>query len=163
MKSQNNRILKLNLGGIGKKIHDDIGEHLTVNIIQPCDIQHDLNKFPYPFDDNSIDDITSIHTLEHLDNPLKVMCEIYRICKPNAEIFIQLPNHSQDEKVDPWHKLSLKPRWFVKLCSGFRSNMREQSEYWKPFNFKIIKMWHTRGTIRFWKNYNLNVILKVIK
>ena len=55
-------------------------------------VYHDLNKFPYPFEDSSIDKVFIIHTLEHLEYPLKVLQEIYRILKPNGEVVIVIPN-----------------------------------------------------------------------
>lgn len=58
------------------------------------DILHDLNKFPYPFLDNHFDEILASHILEHVDNILDVLDELYRISKPNAKIIIRVPHWS---------------------------------------------------------------------
>lgn len=54
----------------------------------------DLEKFPYPFEDNSLDEIYSAHVLEHMDDLGKVMEEFTRICKPGAEIKVIVPYFS---------------------------------------------------------------------
>ena len=68
-------------------------------------IQHNLNQFPYPFEDNSADKVFIIHTLEHLEYPLKVLQEVYRILKPNGEVIIVIPNPLKNEadKKDTGH------------------------------------------------------------
>lgn len=55
------------------------------------DIIHDLNMFPYPFDDNSIDEIVMNSVLQYLDNIGKVFEEIYRILKPGGILKFTVP------------------------------------------------------------------------
>lgn len=59
------------------------------------DVVHDLNKFPYPFKDNTFDYIYCVRTLEHLDDIVRIMEEVYRILKPGGRIFVRVPyfNH----------------------------------------------------------------------
>lgn len=54
----------------------------------------DLNKFPWPWKTNSIDEILMEHVLEHLDNPSKVITEIHRILKPTGKANIKVPHYS---------------------------------------------------------------------
>lgn len=69
------------------------------------DIKHNMNKFPYPFKDNEFDEILMKHTLEHLDDPFKVIEEINRIAKPGAIITITVPHFSSYQSYqDPTHK-----------------------------------------------------------
>lgn len=69
------------------------------------DIVHNLNKFPYPFPDNSFDEVYTSHVLEHLDDFVKVMDELKRICKPYARIIIRVPHFSCGVSYrDPTHK-----------------------------------------------------------
>lgn len=88
------------------------------------DIKHDLTKFPYPFEDESIDGAFSSHFIEHLDGPtrIKFFNEMYRILKPNARMrhihphyrsvrAIQDPTHCFSEDTDVltesgWKKIS---------------------------------------------------------
>ncbi len=58
------------------------------------DVVHDLNEFPYPWDDNSIDGIEMFHTLEHLNDWWGALIECARILKPGARIEIRVPDES---------------------------------------------------------------------
>ncbi|MDP2750370.1 MAG: methyltransferase domain-containing protein [Nanoarchaeota archaeon] len=51
----------------------------------------DLNKFPYPFKNNSVDEIQLNGVLEHLDFPSKTITECHRILKKNRKLFIIVP------------------------------------------------------------------------
>tara|TARA_B100001093_G_scaffold493187_1_gene535089 strand:+ start:40 stop:579 length:540 start_codon:yes stop_codon:yes gene_type:complete len=70
-----------------------------------ADIIHDLNVFPYPFADNSIDQVYLDNVLEHLDDPMAVMAEVHRICKNGAEIKVIVPYfRSVWAFIDPTHQ-----------------------------------------------------------
>jgi predicted SAM-dependent methyltransferase len=64
-----------------------------------CDVKHDLEVFPWPWEDNSVSEILIKHTLEHLGADWKVyiktLQEMYRICEDDAKIMITVPS--------PWH------------------------------------------------------------
>lgn len=62
-----------------------------INVNSISFIQYDLDKFPYPFPDNSFDYIKAEHVIEHLSDLKTVMQEIHRIAKPNAKIYIEVP------------------------------------------------------------------------
>lgn len=83
----NKKILNL---GSGVKNNND-GIRLDFNPDVNPDILHDLNKFPYPFENNSFDLITMDNVLGELDNLWKVMEEIYRISNNEAEIIVSAP------------------------------------------------------------------------
>ena len=59
-----------------------------------ADVIHNLEKFPYPFKDNTFDYILMDNVLEHLEDTIKVMEELHRISKPNAIINIIVPHCS---------------------------------------------------------------------
>ena len=84
---------KLNLGcSIFKKkdfINVDINEKVNPDILW------DLNKYPYPFKDSSIDYIKAEHLLEHLNDPFRFMQEMYRILKSGGKLFIRVPHFSR--------------------------------------------------------------------
>jgi len=60
------------------------------------DLVWDLNKFPYPFKDNQFEEIFAFNILEHLNDPHKVMEEIYRIVKPDGIVNLQVPHFSSN-------------------------------------------------------------------
>ncbi|MBU0467067.1 MAG: class I SAM-dependent methyltransferase [Nanoarchaeota archaeon] len=73
--------------------------------IRGVDVVHDLNKFPYPFKDNEFDEVYTSHVLEHIDDLVKVMGELKRICKPGARIVVRVPHFSCGLTYnDPTHK-----------------------------------------------------------
>lgn len=99
-------MLKLNLG-CGGKIYDG-----WVNVDKydhyPIDILHDLETFPYPFDDDSCNEILLSHVLEHLGRDTEVfnniVKELFRVCCHDALIHIIVPHPRHDNFLsDPTH------------------------------------------------------------
>lgn len=65
----------------------------------------DLEKFPWPFEDNSVDEIFMDNVLEHLDDITATMNEFYRILKPNGVVCAIVPfGNSYWTMADPTHK-----------------------------------------------------------
>lgn len=54
---------------------------------------HDLTKFPWPFEDNSVDEVRCSHYLEHLDGDeaMAFFSELHRILKPGAGAIMITP------------------------------------------------------------------------
>ena len=119
--------MKLNLG-CGSKIYDgfiNVDKFDLYNI----DIQHDLEKFPYPFENNSVEEIMLIHVLEHIgqepDTFIKILREIYRICKNQALIKIAVPHPRHDDFIsDPTH---VRPITIL----GLSLFDKDQNEIWE--------------------------------
>jgi SAM-dependent methyltransferase len=81
---------KLNLG-CGRDYREGF-VNIDISKEVKADVYHDLEKFPYPFKANTFDEILSLGVLELIDADfLKIMEELYRICKPNAVIKIRSP------------------------------------------------------------------------
>jgi len=59
-----------------------------------ADLIHDLDVFPYPWDDNSVDQIITVHVLEHLNNWWGAFEECARILKPGGVLEIRVPDES---------------------------------------------------------------------
>jgi len=93
----------LDLGCGNKKKSGAIG--IDINPDTNADIIHDLNKFPYPFEESTFDKIFADNVIEHLDNVVGVMEELHRISKPNGLIEIKVPYfRSRYAYIDPSHK-----------------------------------------------------------
>ena len=101
--SENNPSKILDLGCGKKKRSGSIGVDYSDR--HNADIIHDLNMFPYPFDNDSIDEIYLDNVLEHLDKPMRVMEELHRITKLGGKIKIIVPYfRSAWAFIDPTHK-----------------------------------------------------------
>jgi len=84
-----------------------------------ADVFYNLNIFPWPFPNNEFDIIYATHVLEHLDDIIKTMEEIYRIAKPKARIVIEVPHFaSRNMFTDPTHKHFFGARSFNYFIPG---------------------------------------------
>ncbi|MBA3656408.1 MAG: methyltransferase domain-containing protein [Gemmatimonadaceae bacterium] len=81
------RILDLGCGN--KKRPGAVG--VDFNDRTQADVVHNLNEFPYPFEKGTFDEVYLDNTLEHLDQPLHVMEEVYRITRPGALVKVIVP------------------------------------------------------------------------
>ena len=93
----------LDIGCGKRKVAGAIGIDFNGNL--SADVIHNLNQFPYPFQENEFDEIYIGSALFLLDNPVLVMEEVYRICKKQAKVVIVQPYfRSVWNYVDPWVK-----------------------------------------------------------
>ncbi|MCK9582206.1 MAG: class I SAM-dependent methyltransferase [Endomicrobiales bacterium] len=77
------------------------------------DVVHNLNQFPYPFEANCASEVWLDNVLEHMDNPLKCIEEIHRICKNGAKVYVGVPYfRSFYATIDPTHKRFFGINWF---------------------------------------------------
>ncbi len=91
--------------GCGNKLRSKDILRVDINPSLRPDILHDLNSFPYPLAQGEFEVIYCTDVLEHLDNIVKVMEEIYRIAKPFAIVHITVPHFScSNSYTDPTHK-----------------------------------------------------------
>ncbi len=115
-----------------KRLHLGCGNNIKegyINIdianLKGVDIIQDLEKFPYPFEDNEISEVYTQHTLEHLNDLVKVMEELHRICKNGAKIKIIVPYFSgQGAFNDPTHKRFFTYKTFEYFEGGYYSSAR---------------------------------------
>jgi len=124
---------------VGKKIDLGCGRYkiegtLGVDLIEheSVDIVHDLNKFPYPFEENEVDEVHCYHVLEHVDDFIGMMHEIYRVCGNGAKVYIRCPHPTSCSTAwaDPTHKRFFVKNSFVHFSGdanhiyGFRTNFK---------------------------------------
>jgi SAM-dependent methyltransferase len=57
-----------------------------------ADIIHDLNIAPYPLPDDEFDIIVGNQVIEHVEDLMLVMAELYRVAKPGAIIKLDTPH-----------------------------------------------------------------------
>ena len=123
------------------------------------DIVTDLFRFPWEFDDNSVDEIWCSHLIEHiphetrrsdarqtdaanarwdaikhLDGFFAFFAEVYRILKPGGAIAISCPYGLSTEAMqDPTHTRFIVPKTFGYLAGGDE----EHYNYHTPFKFRV--------------------------
>ena len=122
------RDIKLNLGCGEKRFSD----YINVDKFGTPDIKHDLESFPWPWETNSVSEISLIHVLEHLGKETEVYFgifkEMYRVCKHGAKIRIVVPHfRHQFFYDDPTH---------VRIVTPFGL---------KLFSKKLNKIWVEKG------------------
>ena len=123
--------MKLNLG-CGSKILEGYTNVDKFDYYKP-DIVHDLEITPYPFEDNSIDEIILNHVLEHIGQDPNIfnniIKELYRICKNKTVIHIRVPHPRHDDFIsDPTH---VRPVTIL----GLQLYDKELNEKWEKGGF----------------------------
>lgn len=109
--------------------------------LEGIDVVHNLMEFPYPFEDNSAEQIMAVDVLEHLANytddkkptVIEFIKECHRILQNGAELFIQTPRYDADFLwIDPshirgFHERSMDffdPTTHYGKTTGFYSNVK---------------------------------------
>lgn len=114
-------MLRLNLGCGSHKLDG----YLNVDSQAAChpDQIVQLESIPWPWANNTVDEIFMSHVLEHLgaqtETYFSVIKELYRVCKPDARITIIVPHPRSDNFLaDPTH---------VRPITGMGLSMFDQS------------------------------------
>jgi hypothetical protein len=113
--------MRLNLGCGGNKFPG----WLNVDKFATCEPDQvvDLEQFPWPWADNSVDEIIMWHVLEHLGAETAVyfgvIKELYRVCRDGASISIAVPHPRHDSFLsDPTHVRPILPESFMLLSQA---------------------------------------------
>jgi len=64
--------------------------------VRGVDIVCDLNRYPWPLEDNSFDRVVCRHVISHLNNVVDAMEELHRITRPGGRVEIVVPHFSSD-------------------------------------------------------------------
>ena len=93
--------MKLNLGaGDDAVLEGFIGVDIRPGV---TDITADLSK-PWPFEDESVEEIRGSHIFEHLPVPLFTMSEAYRVLRPGGKLDLDIPStNGMGAFQDPTH------------------------------------------------------------
>lgn len=81
--------MKLNLGCGNKRLDGYV--NVDSNAVYKSDQIWDLNRFPYPWGNDSVDEVYMRHVLEHVDNIIAVMDEIWRVLRVGGRAHIEVP------------------------------------------------------------------------
>lgn len=123
---------KLNLGS-GKDYRDAKNGwiNLDYNSNYQMDVNHNLDKYPYPFKSEEFDYIYCSHILEHVTDLFKTLEEIQRILKKDGIVHIRIPHFSNGNGYnDLSHKRFFGWFTFKQIINGY---------YNREFNLQIIE------------------------
>ena len=75
----------------------------------------DLEQTPWPWPDDSVDEVLMSHVLEHIGEQtsvyLNIWRELYRVCKDGAHVYIFVPHPRHDDFLsDPTHVRPILPK-----------------------------------------------------
>ncbi|MCO5232257.1 MAG: class I SAM-dependent methyltransferase [Chitinophagales bacterium] len=85
-----------------------------------------LNMHIPPFvgiQDNSFDTVVSFQVIEHIEDDLKYLQEIYRVLKPGGMAVITTPNINWTLTRNPWHVREYTPTELLQLCQKVFQNV----------------------------------------
>jgi len=129
------KLMKLNLGA-EKDIHSGYINH-DISNLPGIDVIHNLDQYPWPWEDNTFDEVIAMDILEHLDDFVKSMEELHRILKPNGTVTIRVPywNHSC-AYIDPTHKRGFHEQTFQFF--DIDSPYYKERGYYSKATFRIL-------------------------
>jgi len=119
--------------GCGKDIKKD---YINLDIVKlpGVDVAHNLNKYPWPFKDNTFEEIYCANVLEHLESIVMPMEEIWRISKNKARVIIIVPiSPGIGACADPTHKS------FYSFLTFNYFRPEDALNYYSKARFNIIK------------------------
>jgi SAM-dependent methyltransferase len=134
---------------VGCGIHKQPGSiGIDRNPASCADVLADLDRFPYPFADNSFDRLTAIHVIEHLTDVIGAMEEFHRLVRPGGTVRLETPHYTDFSSFcDPTHKSHLNSfsfRYFGENHGGFgyysKARFRETS-----LRVKLLALWRWLG------------------
>ncbi len=103
MSKKPKKLLKLDLGA-GQNCRDGF---LGVDLYNGCAVRCDLFKFPWPWKDQTVEEVHCSHFFEHVPGELRFrfMDELYRIMVPDGKATFITPYWSSSRSVqDPTHQ-----------------------------------------------------------
>ena len=168
------RILDVGCGA--NKVAGAIG--MDVNPRTAADVIHDLDELPYPFDNDSFDEVIGRHVIEHVRDPMAVMREIHRITRNGGIVRLVAPHWTNpDFATDLTHRNHLNSYSFRNLTEddavfAFYTDVRFRQRppritmpnVWKCMGLEILinldrRYPAMRFTRKFWEQY-LNAIMR---
>lgn len=135
-----------------------------------ADVIADINRGALPFRDSVFDEVFLIHVIEHVEDVIRTMEELHRVCRPGGVIRLETPHYTDFSSFcDPthrWHLNTFSFRYFTE-DGGFsyysRRRLRERKLHvkllrlWKLLGFEFLVN-HFRGCRKFWEHYLCFVI-----
>lgn len=147
--------LKLNLG-CGNDIREGYC-NVDIDMHEGVDVAHDLNKRPWPWSVNSVDEIVAVDVLEHLDDYLSFFNEAYQVLRDGCEITVQVPHYtSRNYWIDPTHRRAYDERSFDYLDTTTELGQK-YGQYYTKYRWRVVKV------TRDYESGNITAVLRTAK
>jgi len=129
-------------------------------------VEHDLNALPWPFPDNTFDEIRAYHILEHLTDVVTVMREIRRVAINGAKVDIVVPYAGTLNDIsNPQHRHHFHHRTFEWFCQN--AGDTNDLDFAERGFVMISQHLREKGQEDFqgitWRIANLQTVLQVVK
>ncbi len=96
-----------------------------------------------PFDDGAFGSVLSVHSLEHVPDPERVLAEVARVLDDDGRAVFVTPNRltfgRPDEIIDPFHYVEFDPRQLARLCQGFFAQVEVLGLFGSPEYMEIFE------------------------
>lgn len=107
------------------------------------DVAHNLDSYPWPFADSSMNEVRAFHILEHLQNPFLAVNEIYRILKPGGRFILQVPHKKSPDAIRDWGHIN--PLWDRKKIEW----LSRPTEYVEGLSFILKSYYEEHSFVRY--------------
>lgn len=126
----------LNLGSGEEPMRDFV--NVDVRADTGADVIHDLNVFPWPFADESFEQVTAQDVIEHLRDPIRVMEEVWRVLTPGGLVTMRTPHCiSENSWIDPTHVQHFHQNSFDYFDPG--TELGKKYSYYTRRKFRILQ------------------------
>ncbi len=128
----------VNLGSGGEKLKGAV--NVDFSELSKPDIVHDLNVIPWPFEDGSFDTAIMYDVIEHLDKPIRVIEEAWRILSPGGILKIRTPSFQHENS---WIDLTHIHHLHKKSLDYFdtETDTGKRYQFYTARKFKILRAW----------------------
>lgn len=103
---------------------ETVGVDLEPSILEGQDRQTvaaDMRSLPFP--DGAFGSVLSVHSIEHVPDPERVLAEVIRVLEPGGRAIFITPNRltfgRPDEIIDPYHYVEYDNEQLRELCTPF--------------------------------------------
>jgi len=133
----------LHLGCGQAKYPAKLGRALGVDAeaASAADLVWDLNRLPWPLPSHAFSKIYLVNVLEHLDDVIGIMEEVYRVGRQDAEVVILAPFASSHHLwTDPTHKRAFTARSFQYFTKAYA----ERTFHYSDARFEQLEVTYER-------------------
>ncbi len=143
---------------------------IGIDIMPSSDIVHDLNIYPWPIENDSVEEAVCSHFVEHVDDLIKFMNELGRIMKVGAKCVITAPYYSSIRAwQDPTHKRAISEASFLYYNKEWRKTNKLDHypitcdfDYCYGYNINMPWAMKSEEARNFAITYYINVISDIV-